>query len=185
MALRGTILVADDEALARHSLVELLQEEGYHVYEAADGNTALQILAEADIDVVLSDLKMPGVDGLALLRKVRETQPQTMVILMTAYASVNTVVEALRLGAQDYLIKPLFLEDVLNKVRRLLEHKQQAWEVQILRRELTRHFDFDSSRRWRLRTPRSLLPAKVALAKKSSPGSCTRSAHKRIMCSFR
>ena len=144
MAPRGTILVADDEGLARRSLSELLQEEGYHVHEAADGTTALQLLDEIDFDLVLSDIKMPGADGIAVLKKAREMQPQTMVILMTAYASVETVVEALRLGAQDYLLKPLLLEDVLNKVRRLLEYKQQAWEIQLLRREVNRHLDFDS-----------------------------------------
>ena len=139
----GTVMVADDEALARHSLAEALQDEGYLVYEAADGNVALQVLEEREIDVVLSDLKMPGLDGLAILQKVRELYPQTMVLLMTAYASVETVIDALRLGAQDYLLKPLLLDDVMNKVRRLLEHKQQAWEVQLLRRELARRLSPD------------------------------------------
>jgi DNA-binding NtrC family response regulator len=144
MALRGTILVVDDEGLARRSLVELLQEEGYQVHEAVDGTTALHLLGEIDFDLILSDIKMPGADGIAVLKKARETHPQTMVILMTAYASVDTVVEALRLGAQDYLLKPLLLEDVLNKVRRLLEYKRQAWEIQLLRREVNRDVDFDS-----------------------------------------
>ena len=144
MALRGTILVADDEELARRSLKELLQEEGYQVHEAADGTTALQLLDEIDFDLILSDITMPGADGIAVLTKVREAHPRTMVMLMTAYASVDTVVEALRLGAQDYLLKPLLLEDVLNKVRRVLDYKQQAWEIQLLRREVNRHLDFDS-----------------------------------------
>ncbi|MCS6926011.1 MAG: sigma-54 dependent transcriptional regulator [Candidatus Binatia bacterium] len=143
MALRGTILVADDEPLARQSLAEALQDAGYQVYQAADGTTALRLLDEVEVDVVLCDLKMPGADGLEVLRKVREAHPQTMVMLMTAYASVETVVEALRLGAQDYLLKPLLLDEVLHKVRRLLEYRQQAWELQLLRRELTRHLDFD------------------------------------------
>jgi len=144
MATRGTILVADDEALARQGIVELLQEEGYLVYQAADGTAALQMLDEVEVDVVLTDLRMPGADGVAVLRKVRDVCPQTMVMLMTAYASVETVVDALRLGAQDYLIKPILLDDVLHKVRRLLDHKQQAWELQMLRREITRHLDFES-----------------------------------------
>jgi two-component system response regulator PilR (NtrC family) len=144
MTIRGTILVADDEALARQGIVEVLQEEGYQVYQAADGNTAVKMLDDVDADVVLTDLRMPGADGLAVLRKVRETCPQTMVMLMTAYASVETVVDALRLGAQDYLIKPILLDDVLHKVRRLLEYKQQAWELQLLRREVARHLDFES-----------------------------------------
>lgn len=144
MASRGTILVVDDEGLARQSIAEALQEEGYQVYEAADGNTALKLLDEVDVDLVLSDLKMPGADGLEVLKKVREAYPQTMAMLMTAYASVETVVDALRLGAQDYLLKPLLLDDVLHKARRLLEYRQQAWELQLLRREITRHLDFES-----------------------------------------
>ncbi len=144
MTMLGTIVVADDEALARQSVAELLREEGYQVYEAADGQAAFQLLEEIDVDLVLSDLRMPGVDGLAVLQKIREVYPQTMVVLMTAYASVETVVEALRLGAQDYLLKPLLFDDLLHKVRHLLEHKRQAWEIQLLRREVSRHFDFDS-----------------------------------------
>jgi DNA-binding NtrC family response regulator len=126
MATHGTILVADDEALARQSIAEALQEEGYQVYAAADGTAALKLLDEVEVDLVLSDLKMPGADGLAVLKKVRAAYPQTMVVLMTAYASVETVVDALRLGAQDYMLKPLLLDDVLHKVHRLLEHRQQA-----------------------------------------------------------
>jgi two-component system response regulator PilR (NtrC family) len=143
MSTRGTILIADDEALARQSISEVLRDDGYQVHEAADGQVALDILAEVEVDVVLSDLKMPKVDGLGVLHVVRDRYPQTMVLLMTAYASVETVVEALRLGAQDYLLKPLLIDDVLYRVRRLLEHKRQAWEIQLLRREVSRHFDYD------------------------------------------
>ncbi len=142
MSTVGTILVADDEGLARQSIGEVLREEGYQVYEAADGQAALNLLEEVEFDVVLSDLKIPGVDGLGVLRTVRDRYPQTMVLLMTAYASVDTVVEALRLGAQDYLLKPLLFDDVLHRVRRLLEHKRQVWEIQLLRREVSKHFDF-------------------------------------------
>jgi two-component system response regulator PilR (NtrC family) len=141
MSTRGTILIADDEALARQSIADILREEGYQTYEAADGQAALDMLEEMEVDVILSDLKMPKVDGLSLLHVVRDRYPQTMVLLMTAYASVETVVEALRLGAQDYLLKPLLIDDVLHRVRRLLEHKRQASEIQLLRREVSRHFD--------------------------------------------
>jgi len=130
MTIHRTILVAEDEALTRHSVAAVLQKEGYRVYEAADGNAALKILEEVGVDLVLSDLGMPGADGLEVLKKVRDAYPQTKVMLMTASASVDTIVEALRLGAQDYLLKPLLLslllDDVLYKVRGLLEHKQQA-----------------------------------------------------------
>jgi len=133
MTMLGTIVVADDEALARQSVAEFLQEEGYQVYEAADGQAALQFLEQVDVDLILSDLRMPGLDGLALLQKVREVYPQTMVVLMTAYASVETVVEALRLGAQDYLLKPLLFDDLLHdlvQIRRILIDSQGPRIVQ-------------------------------------------------------
>ncbi len=141
--MRGTILVAEDEAVARHSMVEVLQEEGYQVYEAANGQAALQVVDERDIDLILCDLKMPGADGLAVLKQVRERSSQTLVLLMTAYGSVETAVEALRWGAQDYLLKPLLFEDLLHKIARLLAHKQQAWELQLLRREANQEAQFD------------------------------------------
>ena len=141
--MRGTILVVDDESVARHSVAEVLQEEGYQVHQAADGPAALQALEELDLDLVLCDLRMPGSDGLSVLKMARERYPQTMFMLMTAHGSVATSVEALRLGAQDYLLKPLLFEDVLHKVDRLLTHKQQAWEIQILRREVNQDADFE------------------------------------------
>ncbi len=136
----GTILVAEDQESARISLCELLRDEGYQVYEAPDGTTAIKFINELDLDLVLTDLKLPGPDGLAVLKQVREISPQTLVILMTAYASVDTAVEAMRLGAQDYFIKPLIFEEVRRKIRHLMEHKGLAWEIQVLRREINNHF---------------------------------------------
>jgi len=141
---QGTILVADDEAAIRESLSEVLREEKYEVVEAADGLGAIQALQERDFDLVIADLRMPGADGIEVLRRTREQAPQTLVILVTAYASLETAVEALRQGAHDYIIKPLIFEDVLGKVRRLLDYKQLAWEAQILRREVEARFDFEN-----------------------------------------
>jgi DNA-binding NtrC family response regulator len=135
----GNILVAEDQDAARMSLCELLREEGYQAYEAADGATALRLIDELDLDLVLTDLRIPGPDGLAVLKHVREVSPQTLGILMTAYASVDTAVEALHVGAQDYIIKPLIFEDVLRKVRHLMEQRSLAWEIQMLRREAYKH----------------------------------------------
>lgn len=134
----GSILVVEDEALPRRSLCRVLRREGYEVYEAADGPTAITILDQSECDLVLTDLKMPGMDGLGVLRHIHERLPQTFVVLMTAHASVDTAIAALRLGAQDYLLKPLVFEEVLSKVRLLQEHKKLAVENQILRRELNR-----------------------------------------------
>jgi DNA-binding NtrC family response regulator len=135
----GNILVTEDQDAARVSLCELLREEGYQVHEAADGAAAFRLIDELDLDLVLTDLRIPGPDGLAVLKHVREVSPQTLGILMTAYASVDTAVEALHLGAQDYIIKPLIFEDVLRKVRHLMDHRSLAWEIQVLRREAYKH----------------------------------------------
>jgi DNA-binding NtrC family response regulator len=141
---RGTILIADDEAAVRESLAEVLRDEGYQVTAAADGTAALAALDAQDFDLVLTDLRMPGADGLAILRHTREVSPQTLVLLMTAHATVETAVEALQRGAQDYLLKPLIFEDVLHKIDHLLEHRQVAWENQFLRSQVERQWDFDN-----------------------------------------
>ena len=136
----GTVLVVEDQDSARESLAELLRGEGYEVHEAADGNAAISLVDQLDLDLVLTDLTMPGSDGIGVLRHIRDASPQTLVILMTAHASVETAVEAIRLGAQDYLLKPLIFEDVLHKAQHLMEHRKLAWENQLLRREVNGHF---------------------------------------------
>jgi two-component system response regulator PilR (NtrC family) len=118
-----------------------LQEEGYQVHEAVDGRAALEMIDKIDFDVVLTDLQMPGVDGLAVLKRVREVAPQTFVLIMTAFATVDTSVAALQLGAQDYLLKPIVFDDVLRKIHNLIEHKDLAWENQMLRREVNKRAD--------------------------------------------
>ena len=141
---KGTILIAEDEAAVRESLAEVLRDEGYQVTVACDGAAAIASLGTQDFDLVLSDLRMPGADGLAVLRHTREVAPQTLVLLMTAHATVETAVEALQRGAQDYLLKPLIFEDVLHKIDHLLQHRQVAWENQFLRSQVERQWDFDN-----------------------------------------
>jgi two-component system response regulator PilR (NtrC family) len=138
--LAGKILVAEDQDSARESLVDLLQGEGYEVHAAPDGRAGMALVDEYDLDLVLTDLSMPNADGMALLRHIRDVSPQTLVILMTAHATVDTAVEAIRLGAQDYLLKPLIFEDVLRKVQHLMSHRKLAWENQLLRREINTRF---------------------------------------------
>jgi DNA-binding NtrC family response regulator len=132
----ASILIADDESLPRKNLARVLEAEEYHVYETENGVDAVDAVNKLDFDLVLSDLKMPGMDGLGLLRHVRNVSPQTMFILMTGYASVDSAIEAFRTGAYDYILKPIVIEDVLQKVNRLLQYKSLAWEVQVLRRQI-------------------------------------------------
>ena len=136
----GSVLVAEDQESARESLVELLRGEGYEVHEAPDGSAAISLVDRLDLDLVLTDLMMPGADGLAVMRHVRDVSPQTLVMIMSAHATVETAVEAIRLGAQDYLLKPLLFAEVLRKVQHLMTHRKLAWENQLLRREINGHF---------------------------------------------
>ena len=137
-----TILVADDEPGVRESLAEVLRDAGYVVQTAADGSIAQKALEERDFSLVVTDLRMPGADGLEVLKRARAISPQTLVLVMTAHASVDTVVEALRAGATDYILKPVMFEELLAKVERLLEHRQLAWQAQMLQRQVEAQYDF-------------------------------------------
>jgi two-component system response regulator PilR (NtrC family) len=138
-----SILVAEDQDSARESLVELLRAEGFDVSEAADGDRALALVDQLDLDLVLTDLMMPGADGIAVMKHVREVSPQTLVIIMTAHATVDTALEAIHLGAQDYLVKPLVFAEVIRKIRHLMAHRKLAWENQLLRRQVEGNFNLE------------------------------------------
>ncbi|MCL4253083.1 MAG: response regulator transcription factor [Anaerolineae bacterium] len=115
------ILVVDDEGANRYSVSKTLQKVGYVVSEAANGEEALDMITRQAFDVVLTDIRMPGIDGIELLRRIREHAPEVIVILMTAYATLGNAVEALRLGAHDYLIKPSSSADIRQSVARGVE----------------------------------------------------------------
>jgi DNA-binding NtrC family response regulator len=135
------ILVVDDEAVLRSNLVRFLQRSGHDVDAADSAEAALEALAHTPYAVVLTDLKMPGMGGLALLRRLADVAPDALVLVVTAYASLESAIEALRLGAQDYLLKPLSLDEVRRKVERLLHVRALEQRVQRLRREVHGHFD--------------------------------------------
>ena len=118
------ILVVDDEMNARSALVELLSEEGYVVESAADGFKALGKAAEFAPDLVLTDLKMPGMDGLQLVARLREGDPDLPVVVMTAFGEVETAARAMRSGARDYLAKPVNVEELSLVVGRELDQRR-------------------------------------------------------------
>jgi two-component system, NtrC family, response regulator HydG len=121
---KGRILIVDDEMIVRRSLASWFQQEGYSVDVAASGKETLEKLVTLDWDVFLLDIKMPGMDGLELQRKIREIHPQASVIIMTAYASVETAIEAMKQGAYDYIVKPFEPDDLEHIVRNALERGQ-------------------------------------------------------------
>jgi DNA-binding NtrC family response regulator len=141
---RGNVLIADDEDGVRESLAEVLVEEGFQVTQVVDGGAAIEALDKGEFDVVISDVRMPGADGLEVLQHAREVSPQALVLLMTAHASVDTAVQALRRGAHDYLLKPILFDDALHKINYLLQNRQTAWENQFLRSQAARRWDFDN-----------------------------------------
>lgn len=115
------ILVVDDEGAIRYSVSKTLQRIGYEVEEAASGEEALEMMIKRDYEVVLTDIRMPGLTGVDLLKRIKDTAPDAIVILMTGYASLGTAVESLRLGAHDYLIKPSSSQDIRQSVARGVE----------------------------------------------------------------
>ena len=137
MSSRGRILVVDDEANARTALAELLRDEGYQVETAADGFKALPKLDEFDPELVLTDLKMPGLDGLGLMKKAREKDPEQVVVMMTAYGAIDTAVSAMREGAADYLTKPINFEELVLVIDRALERRRLRAEAGQLRQRLS------------------------------------------------
>ena len=120
----GSLLVVDDDAVVREALVEALAEAGYEVRAAGDGARAVALLAERAPDVVLSDVRMPGMDGLALLALLRERAPEIPVLLMTAFDDMPTVVAAMREGATDFLVKPLDLHELRTRVARVIDDRR-------------------------------------------------------------
>jgi DNA-binding NtrC family response regulator len=130
------ILVVDDEQHVRNSLATWFREEGYDVSVAAGGKEALATLAREGTNILLVDIKMPGMDGLELQRKVRELAPDATIIIMTAYASVETAVQALKEGAYDYIVKPFDPEAVSRLVRKAAERYSLLVENRALRERL-------------------------------------------------
>lgn len=131
------ILIVDDEKPIRDSLKMVLDDEGFTTSVASDGEDALQKLQTENFDVVISDIKMPKLDGIQLLEAASKVSPDTFFIIMTAYASVKTAIEALRNGAYDYLIKPVEFDDVILRLKKLIEFKNLSAENRALRQRLS------------------------------------------------
>ena len=117
------ILVVDDEEAIRSGLAEILTEEGYEVEQAGDGQTALNRIREAVFDLVCTDVRMPRMDGLELVERVKQESPETELIVITGFASLQSAVDAVKRGAEDYLSKPFDLDEVRLTVKRALEKK--------------------------------------------------------------
>src|SRR5918912_273571 len=136
------ILIAEDEDLMRVILTRLLEEAGYRVASASNAEEALEHFAIEDVALVLTDIRMSGMDGLALLDKIKDVDSEALVIVMTAYSSVDSAVAALRKGAYDYVTKPFVNEDLLQSVKNALRQRELFRENRHLRRELGGRYSF-------------------------------------------
>ena len=141
MKTKGTVLVVDDDQAHRTMLKTLVSGWGYEISEADDGGTAIQMVHERPYDLILMDIRMIKVSGLEALSQIKIYNPAIPIIIMTAYSSVETAVEALKKGAYDYLTKPLDFDEVRLTMERAMDHSQLKEENRVLRETLGTHFD--------------------------------------------
>jgi len=132
-----TILVADDDASIRSLLKQLLSDEGYSVVEATTGTEVVDKVKETNPDLVIMDVRMPELDGIEALSKLKVSSPKTSVLIMTAFGSSNNAIRAMELGAFDYITKPFELDKISHTVRRVIEYRDLTSEVQVLRDEIS------------------------------------------------
>ncbi len=137
-----TILVVEDEELMRSILRRLLEGAGYHVVTADGAESALAAFGENDISVTITDIKMSGMDGIELLDAIKRIDDDALVVIMTAYSSVDSAVAALRKGAYDYVTKPFVNDDLLQSVKNAIQQRDLFRENRFLRRELKKHYSF-------------------------------------------
>jgi DNA-binding NtrC family response regulator len=133
---KGKILIVDDETVVRDSLGKWFSSEGYQARPVASAREALESIQNTEFDVALLDIKMPGMDGMELQSRLKEADPELTVIIMTGYASVETAVQALKLGAYDYITKPIDPDELSHLVANALEHRRTRREVVRLRENL-------------------------------------------------
>jgi DNA-binding NtrC family response regulator len=139
-----SILIIDDEPGQLESLKSFLARRGYEVFTAETGETGYELAKEHIIDLVLTDYRMPGWDGFAVLQKMKELNPGIDIVVMTAYGTVQNAVEIMKAGAYDYLNKPIDLDELENLVSRVLEKRQLVAENRLLRQQLQEKFSFQS-----------------------------------------
>jgi two-component system NtrC family response regulator len=141
---KGRILVVDDDPSLRRVLQVQLEQEGYEVVVTASAQQALSVLQLRQLDLVITDLKLPGMSGLELLKQIHSQYPQMIIIMLTAFGTVDTAVEAMKTGAYDYLTKPVHPDEMSVVVRRALDHVRLVEQVRTLRLSLNQKYGFEN-----------------------------------------
>lgn len=140
--MKSKILIADDELTIRESVSLVLNDEGFDTKVVSTGKEALDLLKVEDFDILITDIKMPEMDGMELINRSLKICPQTSVIIITAHGSIESAIDALRIGAFDYILKPFDFDDLLLRIDRLMNHKELALENQALRQEVAHKYNF-------------------------------------------
>jgi len=138
------ILIVEDDRKMRLALREIMTKEGYSADTVETGEAALGRVEETSYDLVITDLKLPGIDGMSLLKAIRKSRPDTSVVIITAYATVDTAVEAMREGAEDYISKPFNLDEIRIIVKKVLEKKALLDDNRLLRNQLKKKYSYDN-----------------------------------------
>ena len=141
---KGKILIVEDEKSMRDVLRILLEEETHRVITAADGFEGLSCLDKDIFDLVITDIKMPKADGFEILKKVKEISPSTIVIMITAFSNTETAIEAMKLGAYDYISKPFNINELRLKVRKAIEKKKESEELELLRTKVESTYSLEN-----------------------------------------
>ncbi|HYR02984.1 MAG TPA: response regulator, partial [Syntrophobacteria bacterium] len=142
MVARERILIIDDEKNMRHMLAVLLEKEGYEVATAGDGNEGLDLAGETYFDVILCDLKMPVMDGMTFLEKFQEMKLESTVIVMSAYGTLDTAIDAMKRGAYDYVSKPFKADEILLTLRKAEERERLRRENRRLQQSIQERYSF-------------------------------------------
>jgi DNA-binding NtrC family response regulator len=138
------IMIVDDERIIRESFYYWFEKSGHRVATAASGDAALELLGQAPFDLLFVDIKMPGMDGIELLAKVKESYPETLVIIITAYGSIESAVEAMKIGATDYLLKPFKPDQLSLVMEKVLQQQKRQQEFDYLKGRLEKITRFDN-----------------------------------------
>ena len=142
MARQARILIIDDEPLMRISISDALKGDGYHAAETASGKEGIALVKDGSFDIVITDLRLPDLDGIEVLKSCKRASPDTFVILITAYGAVETAVEAMKYGAYDYITKPFSMDELLLMIKRIVRLKDLEAENLLLKEQVEGRYNF-------------------------------------------